>query len=83
MPYTTLFRSTRRRGRGAQASTVAAAFDPALVERAARRRATHSGPIARIVAQRAAVGADTAVFRARIGEALPESVDRRAFWETV
>ncbi|WP_414447897.1 serine/threonine-protein kinase [Burkholderia sp. 22PA0099] len=78
----TSVRAARRDG-GGLGTTVAAvaAVDPALVERTARRLATHIGPIARIVAQRAAVGADTAVFRARIGEALPEAVDRRGFWE--
>ncbi|ASW03518.1 serine/threonine-protein kinase [Paraburkholderia aromaticivorans] len=60
-----------------------AAIDPARVELAARRLATHIGPIARIVAQRAALGADIAAFHARLADALPASVDKRAFLDTL
>ncbi|NIF68478.1 serine/threonine protein kinase, partial [Burkholderia sp. Cy-647] len=55
------------------------AVDTALVETAVQRLATHIGPIARIVARRAAVDADLATFQARLLEALPDSVDKAAF----
>ncbi|WP_186139312.1 serine/threonine-protein kinase [Burkholderia gladioli] len=57
----------------------APAVDTALVETAVQRLATHIGPIARIVARRAAVDADLATFQARLLEALPDSVDKAAF----
>jgi serine/threonine-protein kinase len=65
------------------AQTVVPELDPALIESAARRLATHIGPVARIVARRAAVGADTATFHARLVEALPASVDKDAFLNTL
>jgi serine/threonine-protein kinase len=68
-----------RSGTGA----AAAAINPARVDLAARRLATHIGPIARIVAQRAALGADTTTFHARLVDALPASVDRDAFLDTL
>lgn len=61
------------------APTRASPVDPAQIESAVRRLATHIGPIARLVAQRAAVGADTATFHARLADALPASVDKDAF----
>ncbi|MBI0330684.1 serine/threonine-protein kinase [Burkholderia plantarii] len=65
---------------GVAAEAVAGpALDPARIDAAARRLAIHLGPIARLVAQRAAVGADTATFHARLADALPASVDRLAF----
>ncbi|HEY4294991.1 MAG TPA: serine/threonine-protein kinase [Paraburkholderia sp.] len=63
--------------------TAVPTLDPARVESAARLLATHIGPIARIVVQRAAVGADTARFHARLVDALPASVDKRAFLDTL
>jgi serine/threonine protein kinase len=59
------------------------AVDPAQIESAARQLAAHIGPIARIVAQRAAVGADIATFHARLVDALPASVDKHAFLNTL
>jgi serine/threonine protein kinase len=56
-----------------------ATLDPAHIEAATRQLAVHVGPIARIVAGRAARGADTATFHARLADALPSSVDREAF----
>jgi serine/threonine-protein kinase len=53
--------------------------DAAYIEAAARQLATHIGPVARIVAQRAALGADTATFHNRLADALPATVDRTAF----
>ncbi|WP_084530663.1 serine/threonine-protein kinase [Burkholderia sp. WSM2232] len=53
--------------------------DAAHIEVAARQLATHIGPVARIVAQRAALGADTATFHNRLADALPATVDRTAF----
>jgi serine/threonine-protein kinase len=72
-------RNTRRDSHAGVMQTTAVTLDPARVERAAQRLATHIGPIARIVAQRAALGADLAVFHARLAAALPASVDKRAF----
>jgi serine/threonine-protein kinase len=63
--------------------TAVPALDPAHIESAARRLATFIGPIARIVVQRAAVGADTATFHARLVDALPASVDKDAFLNTL
>jgi eukaryotic-like serine/threonine-protein kinase len=54
-------------------------LDPAQVEAAARQLALHIGPISRIVAARAALGADAETFRARLADALPASADRAAF----
>uniref|UniRef100_E1TEB1 non-specific serine/threonine protein kinase n=1 Tax=Burkholderia sp. (strain CCGE1003) TaxID=640512 RepID=E1TEB1_BURSG len=53
--------------------------DAAHIEAATRQLATHIGPVARIVAQRAALGADTATFHNRLADALPATVDRTAF----
>lgn len=61
------------------ASTQARVPDAAHIEAAARQLATHIGPVARIVAQRAALGADTATFHNRLADALPAAVDRTAF----
>jgi len=61
------------------ASTQARVPDAAHIEAAARQLATHIGPVARIVAQRAALGADTATFHNRLADALPATVDRSAF----
>jgi hypothetical protein len=60
-------------------STQARVPDAAHIEAAARQLATHIGPVARIVAQRAALGADTATFHNRLADALPATVDRSAF----
>ncbi|MFM0501511.1 serine/threonine-protein kinase [Paraburkholderia caffeinilytica] len=65
------------------ATRAATTLDPVQIESAARRLATHIGPIARIVAQRAALGADIAMFRARLVDALPASVDKHAFLDTL
>ncbi|CAB3775907.1 Serine/threonine-protein kinase PknD [Paraburkholderia ultramafica] len=75
--------STRVARETSAARTAVPALDPAHIESAARRLASHIGPIARIVAQRAAVGADTATFHARLVAALPASVDRDAFLNTL
>jgi serine/threonine-protein kinase len=61
------------------ASTQARVPDAAHIEAAARQLATHIGPVARIVAQRAALGVDTATFHNRLADALPATVDRTAF----
>ncbi|AXF11406.1 serine/threonine protein kinase [Paraburkholderia graminis] len=61
------------------ASTQARVPDAAHIEAAARQLATHIGPVARIVAQRAALGVDTATFHNRLADALPATVDRSAF----
>lgn len=71
--------STRVARETGAARTAAPALDPAHIASAARCLATHIGPIARIVAQRAAVGADIATFHTRLVEALPASVDKDAF----
>jgi eukaryotic-like serine/threonine-protein kinase len=65
------------------ASAAGAPLDAGQVEAATRRLASHIGPIARIIAERAARGADTATFRARLADALPASVDRAAFLRTL
>ncbi|MGF6633670.1 serine/threonine-protein kinase [Paraburkholderia sp. MM6662-R1] len=54
-------------------------LDAEHVEAAARRLASHVGPFAHVIAERAARGADAATFRARLADALPASVDREAF----
>lgn len=64
-------------------AAVTPALDPERVEAVARRLATHLGPIARIIAERAARNADTATFHARLADALPSSVDREAFLRTL
>ncbi|MGF6483757.1 serine/threonine-protein kinase [Paraburkholderia sp. JPY419] len=63
----------------ADASAACAPLDSRQVEVAVRRLASHVGPIARIVVEHAARGADTATFRARLAEALPTQADRAAF----
>jgi serine/threonine-protein kinase len=62
-----------------EASAACTPLDSAQVEVAARRLASHLGPIARIIAEQAARGADTATFRARLADALPPRADRAAF----
>jgi eukaryotic-like serine/threonine-protein kinase len=62
-----------------EASTASMPLDPEQVEAAARRLASHVGPIARIIAERAARGADAATFHARLADALPASVDKAGF----
>ncbi|MFC0396997.1 serine/threonine-protein kinase [Paraburkholderia rhizosphaerae] len=54
-------------------------LDPQRIDAAARRLASHIGPIARIVAARAARGADAATFHARLADALPATADKAAF----
>ncbi len=71
--------TAREERRDNMTKTAAAAIDPAHIELVARRLATHIGPIARIVARRAALSTDIAAFHARIADALPASVDKRAF----
>jgi eukaryotic-like serine/threonine-protein kinase len=61
------------------AASVAAALDSERIDAATRRLASYLGPIARIVAARAARGADAATFYARLADALPDSADRDAF----
>ncbi|MBP0590302.1 serine/threonine protein kinase [Paraburkholderia sp. LEh10] len=61
------------------ASVADVPLGPEQIETAARRLASYVGPIARIIAERAARGADEATFRARLADALPASVDRTAF----
>jgi serine/threonine-protein kinase len=73
------FASARAGRASGELPTRASPVDPARIESAVRRLATHIGPIARLVAQRAAVGADTATFHARLADALPPSVDKDAF----
>ncbi|CAB3751077.1 serine/threonine-protein kinase [Paraburkholderia humisilvae] len=60
-------------------ATVGAPLDPERIDAATRRLASHIGPIARIVAARAARGADAATFHARLADALPATVDKAAF----
>ncbi|MEX3899882.1 serine/threonine-protein kinase [Paraburkholderia sp. BR10954] len=62
-----------------KASAACTPLDPRQVEVAARRLASHVGPIAHIIAEQAARGADTATFRARLADALPAQTDRAAF----
>jgi eukaryotic-like serine/threonine-protein kinase len=68
---------------GRSSSASGAPVDAKRVDAAASRLASHIGPIARIVAERAARGADEATFYARLAEALPPSVDRKAFLRTL
>jgi serine/threonine-protein kinase len=75
--------STRVARESSAARPAVPALDPERIESAARRLATFIGPIARMVAQRAAVGADTATFHARLVDALPASVDKDAFLNTL
>jgi serine/threonine-protein kinase len=67
---------------GSDASRLAATselpVDRARIEVAASRLASYIGPIARIVAERAALNADEATFYARLADALPASVDKEA-----
>jgi eukaryotic-like serine/threonine-protein kinase len=60
------------------ASTAGSPVDAERVDAAASRLASYIGPIARIVAERAARGADEATFYARLAEALPASVDKQS-----
>jgi eukaryotic-like serine/threonine-protein kinase len=66
-------------GTAAAGATARAPLDPERIDAATRRLASHIGPIARIVAARAARGADAATFYARLADALPATVDRAAF----
>jgi serine/threonine-protein kinase len=61
------------------ASAASPPVDAARIEAASSRLASYIGPIARIVAERAARGADQATFYARLAEALPASVDKKSF----
>lgn len=65
------------------ATIVGPPVDAERVEAAASRLASYIGPIARIVAERAARGADEATFYARLAEALPASVDKKLFLRTL
>jgi serine/threonine protein kinase len=62
-----------------KSAAVTAALDSERIDAATRRLASYLGPIARIVAARAARGADAATFYARLADALPDSADRDAF----
>jgi eukaryotic-like serine/threonine-protein kinase len=70
-------------GNSAPRRLASAPVDAERVSAAATRLASHIGPIARIVAERAARGADEATFYARLAEALPASVDKQSFLRTL
>ncbi|GAB2917792.1 hypothetical protein GCM10027093_65500 [Paraburkholderia jirisanensis] len=76
MPLADAARANHPAGNTAASATL---LDQAQVDAAVRQLATHLGPIARIVAARAAKGADTATFYARLADALPASADRDQF----
>jgi len=73
------FQSVSRTLAAGSAHAVTTTLDPAHIEAATRQLAVHVGPIARIVAGRAARSADRATFHARLADALPPSVDKEMF----
>jgi eukaryotic-like serine/threonine-protein kinase len=80
MPLADAARASHTAGDRAASATL---LNQAQMDAAVRQLATHLGPIARIVAARAAQGADTATFYARLADALPASADRDQFLRTL
>ena len=74
------YAATGHAARGHPAAVVGV-VDNALIEAAARCLATHMGPVATLIAQRASRGADVETFFRKLADALPASVDRVTFIE--